>query len=187
LGRRIAAMHRDPNATQGGNAQKRIRICIEKPVSPEQLVVPSRNTTMLDCVPDGPPSQDETERQYLRAARRGQGAFRDALLSRFNQACAVTGISNLDLLVASHIKPWSTCTNVERLDPQNGILLSAMMDRLFDKGLITLDDNGSILISPRLSPYDRALCGLDRAVPVGLSAKGKHYLDYHRRFQFKST
>lgn len=187
LGRKIAAMHRDPNATQGGNAQKRIRICLEKPVTPEQLMAGPGKATLVDQVPDYLPGLGETEREYLRAARRGQGDFRKALLKLYGEACPITEISNPDLLIASHIKPWCACTNSERLDPHNGILLSALIDRLFDQGLITFSDEGTMLVSPKLSPPDRNLCNLNASKPIRLSDKNRHYLAYHRAIQFKST
>jgi hypothetical protein len=187
LGRRVAEMHRDPAAKSGGNAQKRIRICLENPISPDRLVVGPGDTSSPEDVPDGPPEQEETEREYLQSARRGQGEFRKALLDRYPEGCPVTGISNPDLLIASHIKPWRTCTNMERLDPHNGILLSAMMDRLFDKGLISFHEDGSMLISPRVSAHDAMRCGLNGTEPLSLSGKSKEYLDYHRAIEFKRT
>ena len=133
------------------------------------------------------PGLGDTEREYLRAARLGQGDFRKALLKFHRECCPVTGISNTELLVASHIKPWGVCTNSERLDPNNGILLSALVDRLFDRGLITFKDDGAMLVSQRLSRADRKLCNMDAAKPIKLSEKNRHYLAYHREIEFKST
>lgn len=187
LGRKIAGMHRDPGATQGGNAQKRIRICLERPVRPEQLVSTSVAQEPPQTVIDYAPGLDETEREYLRSARVGQGGFRKALLKQFGEACPVTGISNPELLVASHIKPWSACSNIERLDSQNGLLLSALIDRLFDRGLITFDDDGRVIISPKLSASDRNLCNLGSAKPITLSERNRAYMAYHREIEFVST
>ena len=72
------------------------------------------------------------------------------------------GISNTELLVAS-TQSLGGVTNSERLDPNNGILLSALVDRLFDRGLITFKDDGAALVSQRLSPADRKLCNMDAA------------------------
>ena len=185
LGRKIAGMHRDPAATQGGNAQKRIRICLDNPVKPEQLVVDPGSTSLVDKVPEYLPGLDDTEREYLRAARLGQGGFRSALLELYGEACPVTGIANPDLLVASHIKPWSACTNAERLDQHNGILLSALIDRLFDRGLITFSGEGRVMVSPKLSLADRELCNLNAAKLIKLSDKNRRYLAYHRAMEFK--
>lgn len=82
------------------------------------------------------PEGRDTER--LARQRQGQGIFRMSLDSLYSRRCAVTGIDLRPLLRASHIKPWSACSGAEKLDPRNGILLSASYDAAFDAGLITL-------------------------------------------------
>ena len=74
-----------------------------------------------------------TDRLALVKARVGQGLFRDKLLNRWENKCAVTGSTVLQILRASHMKPWRESTNFERLDPANGLLLTANFDALFDK------------------------------------------------------
>ena len=187
LGRTIAAMHRAPGAESSGNAQKKIRICIDREISAAQLIRASSpdSATEPPVSPEGPPDMTETERQYLRAARVGQGRFRTALLERYGGRCAAAGISNAELLVASHIKPWEACTNGERLDPDNGVLLSALMDRLFDRGLITFSDDGAVISSPLLSPEDQVLCGISGRIAIQFPAGSRGYLAYHRRVEFK--
>lgn len=185
VGRKIAAMHRDPDAIQGGNAQKRIRLCLDQIIAPEQIMVGPSDVPMAEPFPDYTPGLTETEVKYLIAARLGQGDFRKELLKLHSDGCPVTGITNTELLVASHIKPWSASTNSERLDPHNGILLSALVDRLFDRGLITFEDDGAMLVSQSLSPADRVLCNLNAAKPIALSEKNRHYLAYHREVKFK--
>ncbi len=93
-------------------------------------------------------------------ARRGQGQFRTNLIQAWNGACAVTGLTCNEVLRASHVKPWVNSTARERLDSNNGLLLSANLDALFDKGLITFVNNGQMQISSRLSPQHRAALGL---------------------------
>jgi hypothetical protein len=186
LGRKIEGMHQAPGAIKGGNAQKRIRLCLEKPVLPTQILASSGEPVPSGDDVEYAPGVTETEREYLRAARLGQGGFREQLMKRWDKGCPVAGIVNADLLVASHIKPWKVCTNSERLDPNNGILLSALMDRLFDRGLITFADNGTMIVSPRLSPTDKQLCGLDGAKEIAFSEKNRQYLAYHRAFRFLS-
>ena len=88
----------------------------------------------------------ETEVEQVTKARRGQGVFR-ANLEKIESSCRVTGASNPKHLIASHIKPWSKSDNRERLDGNNGLLLSPHIDHLFDKGHITFSDNGDLLIS----------------------------------------
>jgi hypothetical protein len=99
-------------------------------------------------------SIDETEKIALAKARRGQGQFRRRLIDHW-KGCAITGCKEQSLLVASHIKPWATSTNKERLDPFNGLLLNPTWDRLFDQGLVSFEDDGSLMISPYLSQNDR--------------------------------
>jgi len=187
LQREIALMHRDPSATKGGNAQKRIRICLSKPISADQLLTQSGSAVSPDKIPAHAPGINETEKEYLSTARVGQGQFRQELLKAYGGTCPVTGIANAELLVASHIKPWKACTNSERLDPQNGILLSALVDRLFDRGLISFSDDGRIVVSPTLSHEDSKRCGVDRALVIKLFERSKRYMEYHRAIEFKST
>jgi hypothetical protein len=97
------------------------------------------------------PSIPETTRMALIEARLGQGRFRSALIERWRQGCAVTGCTVLDVLRASHIKPWHASSPEERLDPANGILLSANFDALFDSGLISFDDRGRMIVSAQIS------------------------------------
>jgi putative restriction endonuclease len=87
---------------------------------------------------DGVP---ETHRAQLVKARVGQGLFRSLVLLK-HPACRVTGVADKRLLRASHIKPWRDSTNFERLDGNNGIMLSPHVDALFDQGLMSFEDNG---------------------------------------------
>ncbi len=185
VGRAIAVMHRAPKAKAGGNAQKRIRICLDKHVLPEQLRAEQVNADLPDDTADHAPGLTTTETAYLRNARLGQGQFRIDLLDAFGGTCPVLGITNPELLVASHIKPWSACTNQERVDLENGILLSALIDRLFDRGLITFDSGGTLRTSPRVTPGDLARCGVDQPISIQLPTGSLRYLEYHRASVFK--
>jgi hypothetical protein len=87
-------------------------------------------------------------------ARRGQGRYRTALLERFQGQCAVSGLRLGAALRASHVLAWSRCeTDEQRLDPDNGLLLSADLDALFDRHLITFDRDGRVRCSPRLDEH----------------------------------
>lgn len=187
LQREIAAMHRAPTAKSGGNAQRRICICLDKPVSAEQLISQPGSEAPADGILRHAPGLTETEKDYVSKGRLGQGQFRNDLLEAYGGACPVTGIENPELLVASHIKPWKVCSNAERLDPQNGILLSALVDRLFDRGLITFGDDGRMIFSPRISPLDRNKIGLDDTHPLKLPERSRRYMSYHRSVEFKSN
>jgi len=86
--------------------------------------------------------------------RVNQNAFRQIVLANYNRKCAITGIDLPDLLVASHIIPWSQ-NEVERLNPENGICLSALYDRAYDKGLIGITEKYQILISSELKSMEK--------------------------------
>jgi len=187
VGRSVSRMHRTPGARSSGNTQKKIRIVLDRPITIEQLVTRTHSDASRVRIPDAAPSVSETERKYLRAARLGQGKFRAVLLKRYKARCLASGIISPDLLVASHIKPWEACTNEERLDPDNGLLLSALFDRLFDRGLISLTSEGSVLVSPSLAPQDREPCGLTNAPTISFAGSSEKYLAYHRQFIFRSS
>lgn len=93
----------------------------------------------------------ETEKETLIKARKGQGLFRDKLKEKYNNRCIITDINISQVLIASHIKPWAVSNNEERLSVDNGLLLSATFDKLFDSGLITFKKDGTILISNLIS------------------------------------
>lgn len=82
--------------------------------------------------------------------RINQNVFRQIILANYDYKCALSGIDIPELLVASHIIPWSENIK-ERLNPENGICLSSLYDKAFDKGLISFDDCGKVLFSERLS------------------------------------
>ena len=81
--------------------------------------------------------------------RVNQNIFRQIVLANYDGKCALTGIDLSELLVASHIIPWSE-NEKERLNPENGICLSSLYDKAFDKGLISFTNNQQVLFSFRL-------------------------------------
>jgi predicted restriction endonuclease len=93
----------------------------------------------------------------------------------------VTGIAIPELLRASHIKPWCDCEPKERLDPDNGLLLAVHIDGLFDRGFISFDENGRILISPKLRSENLKLFGISPDSQITQIHPGHHkYLALHR-------
>lgn len=84
--------------------------------------------------------------------RVNQDVFRQMILSLYNYHCAITGINERDLLLASHIKPWAIDVK-NRMNPKNGICLSALYDRAFDKGLISFDSHYRVMLSQRLKDH----------------------------------
>jgi HNH endonuclease len=132
-----------------------------------------------------PKVRNETTRKALIDGRLGMGAFRSALARRWKNACAVTGCAIPEILRASHIKPWADSSNKERLDPANGLLLAAHIDALFDRGLITFTDFGTMLISSSLSARDRAMFRLPARLRSALSTSEKSLMNQHRRNTFR--
>lgn len=119
-------------------------------------------------------------KQYLAAARIGQGIFRQALLDMWNNECAVTGLNCHALLKASHIKPWVKSNNKEKLDRYNGLLLSSNLDSLFDKGLISFEDDGSMLVSSLVSKKSQKILGLPQSLTKKPDFNSLNYLKFHR-------
>jgi putative restriction endonuclease len=124
----------------------------------------------------------ETERTAIVLARRGQGVFKERV-QRIERACRITGVDRLEHLRASHCKPWRDATNEERLDGENGLLLTPNADHLFDRGFIGFDDNGDVLVSPVAHTESLVRMGLDPQAlrNVGRFSDGQRsYLQFHR-------
>lgn len=124
----------------------------------------------------------ETERQALVVARRGQGLFKQRVME-IEDHCRITGVTNPIHLRASHCKPWRDSTNSERLNGENGLLLTLTMDHLFDRGFISFEDSGALIISPVAHTPSLQRMGVptDRVLNVGPFTTGqKQFLDYHR-------
>lgn len=97
-------------------------------------------------------------------------------------ACAVSSSVTEKAIRASHIKPWSECTNEERLDPNNGLPLVASLDALFDAGLISFGPTGQLLVSPKMSVDEQKLFGLvDTSLTKPPTEWMALYLAAHRR------
>lgn len=127
----------------------------------------------------------DTEKSILAKARIGQGEFRSELIRR-DHRCLICGLKNEKLLFASHIKPWKDCdTDFERLDSNNGLLLCSIHDDLFDKKLISFDEDGRINISSELSQEDRDILNLDETLILKLSENMKKYMSWHRAHMVK--
>ena len=128
-----------------------------------------------------------TEREAIVKQRIGQGFYREALEGYWNGCCSVTGIAVREVLRASHAKPWAECdSDAERLDVFNGFLLSANLDSLFDKGLVSFQDDGLLLLSDRLDPSARKSLGLDSPTSLRwISENHLPYLAWHRANVFK--
>ncbi|HQT84964.1 MULTISPECIES: HNH endonuclease [Acidiphilium] len=137
----------------------------------EQLVA----DTLAQAVPD------ETMRDALVKARIGQGRWRRHLMEHWAGKCAVTSLQVETLLRASHIKPWRDSDNRERLDVFNGFMLAPSYDAAFDSGLISFEDNGSILVSSKLPINQFLAAGISETAKLStLCDAHREYLAHHR-------
>ena len=137
-----------------------------------------------ECLVSETDPEKRTEIETLIKARQGQGSFRQKLLKLY-PICPLTDLDVQSLLIASHIKPWSVCNNNERLDPFNGLMLAPNIDRLFDKGLITFDTDGTIKISPTIDPENQKRLGISPDIKLKIRPKSKKYFEYHRNHVFQ--
>lgn len=128
--------------------------------------------------------------------RIGQYFFRMSVLTSYGNACCVTGLTNTELLIASHIKPWSVSdSKTERTNPSNGLCLNAMHDKAFDRGFITINKNYCIVNSRLIKEeimddktrewftfYDgKRIILPDKFMP------GKKFIEYHNDVIFKGV
>lgn len=129
---------------------------------------------------------DSTTKDALISARVGQGRFRKEVLELWGNCCSVTCSKILDAIRASHIKPWRVSTDDERLDPANGLPLTASLDALFDAGWISFDSAGRLILSSALSVTERRIYALEGLKLAKIpAAKTLEYLVYHRANVFR--
>lgn len=141
----------------------------------------------------------ETEKENIVKSRRGQGVFRRSV-EQIEPECRLTGINNPKLLIASHIKPWRSCSTAkERLDGHNGLMLTPDADHLFDRGYVSFEDDGSVLVSNRIETNELDRLGFTAlaqgrrqvrdihffsGVSKGFLADQQKYLSHHREVVF---
>lgn len=134
------------------------------------------------------PQPKESARQTeIRRARQGQGVYRDKLLSEC-PFCPITMINDERLLIASHIKPWAVATDFEKLDSKNGLMLSPLYDKLFDRGFMTFTEDRKIVLSNWLSPANKKRIGIQDGQFVQLlplDDARQEYMKFHRTAVFK--
>ena len=127
-------------------------------------------------------SLPETDRQAIVLARRGQGLFKKRVM-KIEHACRITGVNREEHLRASHCKPWRDATNEERLDGENGLLLTPSIDHLFDRGFIAFEDTGQVIVSPVAHRESLLRMGIQPESPpkVGNFSSGqRRFLQFHR-------
>jgi hypothetical protein len=128
------------------------------------------------------PSVNETDREAIVRARRGQGLFKQRVM-RIETHCRITGVDNPSYLLASHCKPWRDSSNEERLNGENGLLLTPSIDHLFDRGFIGFEDSGNLIISPVAHRPSLQRMGLETKgiTNVGPFTNGqRQFLEFHR-------
>ena len=125
----------------------------------------------------------ETEKTAIVIARRGQGRFKENV-RQIEDRCRITGVDKIEHLIASHCKPWRDCeNNRERLDGENGLLLTPSIDHLFDRGFISFEGDGRLLVSPvaHRASLERMGVPTGSTKNVGSFTSGqRQYLEYHR-------
>lgn len=155
------------------------RIGVSIPVNPDQFTLLPLNQDPHKILELNLPTV--TERSGLVTSRVGQGAYRKRIIHRWEYKCAVTNFNKLDILIASHIVPWSKASDHERLDVNNGLLLSPTYDALFDKHLITFDNNGKIQLSEKIEFSAYQKIGITGKEQInGLSEYNHYYLEKHQ-------
>lgn len=129
----------------------------------------------------------DTDRVALVTARRGQGKFRDNV-ALVEKRCRITRVDRLEHLIASHSKPWRDCSShEERLDGNNGLLLTPTIDHLFDRGFISFEKSGQVLISPVVHKESLRRMGIEagKTSRVGIfSNEQDEFLEFHREKVF---
>lgn len=116
--------------------------------------------------------------------RKGQKQFRKNIIKRTGY-CEATLSDKINLCEAAHIKPYSQCTDDEKMDPNNSLCLIASVHKAFDCGYISFDENGFILTSSILSQLDLECFGLTGRERIKIPGKRGEYLDFHRKNVFK--
>ena len=134
------------------------------------------------------PDIEETVKSVIVQQRIGHSNLKIALLKDRGYKCEIDGcgMKKEDLLIASHIKPWKDGTSKERLDLSNVLLLCPQHDALFDKGYISFDKNGNIIISKELDEDDQKKLNIHKDMKINVNDKIREYLKYHREHIFRN-
>lgn len=172
-----------------GHFQWKLRPQVAEALESLGLVKPIARIDLLDDIAakeEDLAKYSTKDRETIIKARIGQGVFRTRLIN-FWGGCSVTGCDCLEILVASHIKPWRDCVGKEAIDPSNGLLLLPNLDRAFDRGLISFDDSGKILLSERLNKALADNLGITSTMSLQKSITGYHqeHLQFHRERIFR--
>ena len=124
------------------------------------------------------------EKDAIVKSRLNQDVFRKRLIEKYKHCC-ICSVCNEKLLIASHIKPWRNSDDYEKLDENNGLLLCPNHDKLFDSGLISFADDGSILIASELDSVNRIFMNVNEDMEIIVDNDNIEYVKYHRKYIFK--
>lgn len=168
-------------------------------IESEQLLVDlfrDRNPAAVDVSNDGIEiirSPKSTDSYSITKGRLGQDFFRQAVMNAYGDKCAITGLPVRELLIASHIIPWSE-SKEKRLDVRNGIALNSLHDRAFDIGLITFDNDYRLVCSREISEFSenkyakqsfKSMEGKSLEIELSHLRPDQEALDYHRSNIFR--
>lgn len=121
------------------------------------------------------------EREAIVKVRVGQSKFKKNLKKRYNNRCCLCDLSVDSLLVASHIKEWSVSSPEGKADVNNGLLLCPNHDALFDRHLISFDENGNILINKKITSTEMSKLNINNDMKIAVSERMIQYMNYHRK------
>ena len=170
-----------PTTDREGNKRSGIKFNLIRTTEIEKYQNIS-NTTIKEFKYSEP---NVTERKGMVTSRVGQGLYREKIIKKWNKTCPITKCKILTILISSHIKSWKESDSQERLDVENGILLSPNVDSLFDKHLISFSDSGEMLLSDKISNDVLNKLGIDKNVTLTISDGMKKYLKRHREIFHK--
>lgn len=131
------------------------------------------------------PMLTETETEVKTKIRLGKQKFRRALLPLWAQKCALCDIELPELLRASYSKPWKDGTDLERVDPYNGVLLCCNHHALYENGLLAFDGQGRLHIAARIPEADYEKYSIRSKMKIARTEQNKPYFKWHKRHVFK--
>lgn len=174
--------YEQPGVTSRSGARKAIVFVLRPVLGPDEAFGAASHLADVEPYPSGPASEQKTVE-----VRKKQWLFRRRVAD-MEKGCRLTGLRDLRFLRASHIKPWAKCTNdSEKLDGNNGLLLSPDADLLFDRGWISFESSGRLVRSDELPSdvIDRIGIDLRNGRRCGLfRGQQLDYLEFHRNFIF---
>lgn len=150
----------------------------------KQLMDAFNQSENADVKTDDLDSLEGEERNAVIKARVNHSVFRKRLLEKYSH-CVLCGVSHQSLLNASHIIPWSDCNGKDRTNVNNGLLLCSGHDRVFDRGYISFDEEGRIMISDELSAEDCLFTNINKNMRIEMNDEMKHFMAYHRAKIYK--